>query len=195
MFKKINTQDSLLKPFRKQLQTFHIKLEKGNELELVLMQMVDDFNRENPGFELNMKVSIYKIFSWLIQNDYMIMLHSNSNPKRLFPVRLKEVLDYVENNYQNEISVHDVAKMACMSYYHFSRFFKKATGKTFVEYLNYIRLYEAEKLILFTDQSIADIAQKVGFKNVSYFDQLFKDKNGLSPREYKRQYAKKEQDN
>lgn len=163
----------------------HIKLECDNELELILMQIIEDFNSELPGFELNIKANIYRVFSWLIKNKYIVIPYQEEGFNYLAVRRLNEVLVYVENNYRNEITVNDAAKIACMSYYHFCRCFKKAIGKTFIDYLNCVRLSRAEKLILTTGQSIINIAQEVGIENASYFDQLFKEKNGLSPREYK----------
>jgi AraC family transcriptional regulator, transcriptional activator of pobA len=76
-----------------------------------------------------------------------------------------------------------------MSYHHFCRFFKRITGKTFMQYLNFVRVREAEKLILTTDKNISEIAQDVGFAGVSGFNKAFKKEKHLSPIAYKKQHG------
>lgn len=164
----------------------HIKLENGCELEIILREMVDDFNSIYPGYELNIKAGIYRIFSWLIKHNH-INVHFGKGLKISDAESLKGLLKYIEENYFEEITVESAARVACMSYHHFCRLFKKVTRKTFMEYLNSIRLHEAEKLLLSTDENILEIALKVGFANVNHFERLFKDEKGLSPFKYRRE--------
>ena len=79
---------------------------------------------------------------------------------------------------ETELSVAAAAKIACMSYYHFCRLFKKVIGKTFVEYQNFIRIRRAEKLLITTDRTITNIAFETGFGSVAYFNRVFKRKLG-----------------
>ena len=60
----------------------------------------------------------------------------------------------MEQHIETELSVAAAAKIACMSYYHFCRLFKKVIGKTFVEYQNFIRIRRAEKLLITTDRPL-----------------------------------------
>ena len=68
---------------------------------------------------------------------------------------------------------------------HFMRWFKKMTGQGFTAYLNDHRLNLAAELLRITDATVLDIAGRVGFDNLSYFNRLFKRRYGMTPREYR----------
>jgi AraC-like DNA-binding protein len=76
-----------------------------------------------------------------------------------------------------------------MSEVSFSRFIKKRTGKTFVESLNEIRLGHASRSLINTSNTISEIAYKCGFNNLSYFNRIFKAKNGCTPKEFRDNYS------
>ena len=82
--------------------------------------------------------------------------------------------------------------MIGMSSSYFSRFFNSAVGMGFTEYLNFVRINEAERLIVSTDVTIADIAVQVGFANTSYFITQFKKQFHSSPKKYRQQYYNRE---
>lgn len=164
----------------------YIKLPDNSGLKTLLIEILDEFAGKNPGYELCVKGNIYKAFSWLIRNSHITLPRDNSF-KTSDLLRLKDLMEYIESNYHEEISNETASRLACMSYHHFCRYFKKATGRTFIEYLNYIRLCEAEKLLLTTCKSISEIALKVGFPSVSYFNRLFRKEKGLAPLAFKKQ--------
>lgn len=103
--------------------------------------------------------------------------------------RIEKVYAYLRDYYDRDISLDDVSKLAGMTSVSFSRFIKKRTGKTFVESLNDIRLGHASRLLIDTPQTIAEVAGKCGFNNLSYFNRVFKNKNGCTPREFRDNYA------
>jgi AraC family cel operon transcriptional repressor len=72
---------------------------------------------------------------------------------------------------------------------HLTRQFKRYYHETPTEYINNLRLQEAEALLLNSSESVADICYKVGFNNMSYFSYLFKKKNGVSPQNYRNRNA------
>ena len=73
---------------------------------------------------------------------------------------IKKAISYMEKNYENDISLKDIADEIGMSPTTFSRFFKKTTGETFYCYLSKIRLYHAHKELINSDASITEIAFK-----------------------------------
>ena len=99
--------------------------------------------------------------------------------------RLKPVIKYVENNYGSHIAIADMADLAGFSESHFMRFFKESFGVSFVTYLNDYRLSMAARLLLSTEDNVLNIAQLVGFENLSHFNRSFKRKYGKTPREYR----------
>jgi len=98
---------------------------------------------------------------------------------------INRAIDYIMDNYQNKMSLRDLASETHYSPYHFSRLFKQHTGRTPFEFLLEIRIEKAKTLLKHTDHSISEICYLSGFSNHSYFSQIFKKKTGVSPSQYK----------
>lgn len=98
--------------------------------------------------------------------------------------RLKKVYEYVFENFQNPIRLSEVAELANMNPSAFSRFFKKAHRKTFIRYLNEIRVGEACKLLIEDKKRIKDICYDCGFNNISNFNRQFKLIRKKTPTEF-----------
>lgn len=94
---------------------------------------------------------------------------------------------YIQQNYDTNISLTEIANLCSVSEVHFSRCFKKETGINFKEYLSIIRLRNAENLLKKTSSSISEIAYNCGFNDSNYFSFKFKKEYGLSPTEYREQ--------
>jgi len=103
--------------------------------------------------------------------------------------RIEKVFAHMRDNYDKEINLEVVSKLAGMSEVSFSRFIKKRTGKTFIESLNEIRLGHASRSLINTSNTISEIAYKCGFNNLSYFNRIFKNKNGCTPKEFRDNYS------
>jgi AraC-like DNA-binding protein len=75
----------------------------------------------------------------------------------------------------------EVADLVCMSESNFCKFFKKATSTTFSDYINDLRITEACHLLLFSEDSVSDIAHACGFESLSYFNRIFLKKKRTTP--------------
>jgi YesN/AraC family two-component response regulator len=80
-----------------------------------------------------------------------------------------------------ELSLYLLAEKFYVSPYYLSRFFKEATGFTFVEYVNSVRIKEAKKLLERTTMKVSLVAKKVGFGSVTHFGRVFKSVTGYVP--------------
>lgn len=103
--------------------------------------------------------------------------------------RVERAIEYMSLNFQKQITLGEVAKLANMTEVSFSRFFKNRTGITFIDSLLEMRLGHASRLLIDTTQSIAEIAYNCGFNNISNFNRLFKKKKGCTPREFRENYT------
>ena len=98
------------------------------------------------------------------------------------------VFEYCINNFHKEIKLEAIAAKASMTKNAFCKYFKKRTNKTFITFLNEIRIEEASKRLLSNKElSIAEVAESCGFKNISNFNRKFKQIKGASPRDYKKE--------
>jgi len=103
--------------------------------------------------------------------------------------RIEKAFEYMQANFDKQVSLADVAKQVNMPEVSFSRFIRKRTGKTFIDSLNEIRLGYASRLLIDTTETISEISFKCGFNNLSYFNRIFKKKNGCTPKEFRLNYS------
>ncbi len=101
---------------------------------------------------------------------------------------INEIIDHIEANYAKETIFNDAVKMSRMGISSFSRYFKKATEKTFTQYVNGIRIKNAQNLLINSDLKISDICFRCGFNNMAYFNRVFKNLNNITPREFRNLY-------
>lgn len=107
--------------------------------------------------------------------------------------RIKEILDYIRSNYQEPISLEEVANLQYISVAYLSRFIKKQTGKTFSQYLNEVRLAHAVNELINSNKTISRIALDNGFPNLPAFNKAFNETYQSKPMEYRKNNASKEQ--
>jgi len=108
---------------------------------------------------------------------------SDYSTRRQQSLQFGRLYEYLWESHSERITVAQAASMLGMNGFRFTRFFKKATGMTFVTYLTHLRLSRARRLLEETQRSIADIAATVGFTDQSYFDRRFRQVYGRTPRE------------
>lgn len=102
--------------------------------------------------------------------------------------RMSDVYTYVRENYFRSISLEKIAKIARMSPFAFSRYFKKNCGAGFVEYLTRVRTNKACYLLRETEYQVHEIATECGFASISNFNKHFRKTEGISPREYRARF-------
>lgn len=102
--------------------------------------------------------------------------------------RIENVMQYLNTNFDKDVTLTEASKIALMTEVGFSRFFKARTGKTFVDTLNEIRLGKASRMLIETTQNITEIAYHCGFNNMSNFNRIFKKKKNCTPKEFRETY-------
>ncbi len=104
--------------------------------------------------------------------------------------RIDRVCTYINQYYKQNLRLEDVAATASMSTTAFCRFFKKSAGKTFVEYVNELRIGNACRLLIESEMTISEICFEVGFNNISNFNRRFLEYHSISPKEYRKEFTK-----
>ncbi len=191
---------------------FHNDLFSDSMLQRRIMQPIKEmFNRSNHGILFSKKTGS-ELADRLIQiskldgMDYFLeiisILHdmANSRNQKLLSTftvdydtfedddKMKLVYEYVQKNFSEKITLDDVSSVASMSPVSFNRFIKKRTGKTFVNYLNDIRVGYAARWLVEKDLSISEIAFKSGFNNIANFNRIFKSIKNTTPSQYREEF-------
>lgn len=134
------------------------------------------------GYQLAIKGCLFSLFYELLPD----WNHSAAQVK-IPPSfeKLKKIIRYVESHYQERITIQDAASYCDYSPSHFMKYFKRAMGMSFIEYLNGFRLEKACQLLLASDSTVLEISQEAGFDNLSYFNRCFKKKFAQTPSAYR----------
>jgi AraC-like DNA-binding protein len=96
-----------------------------------------------------------------------------------------KALNYIHNNYMKNITLDFICEYANMSKSNFCLVFHKTTSETFIQYLNHIRITHVHRLLAETDLKVYEIAERTGFPTTSYMISIFKQINGISPKQFR----------
>ena len=106
---------------------------------------------------------------------------------RLRDFYVREAINYIEQNFHNDISVENIADNCGLNRSYFGKIFKESIGRTPQEFLLHYRMMKATELLKLTKQSVSDIGNAVGYENALHFSRAFKNVYGVSPREWRNQ--------
>ncbi len=178
--------------------------QRGNSLEvkLELSHMINDifkrfdicFQDDNDVFTFQKKLINAEELDEAIEiiRDFVKNLISENTSSRVdnSEFLIKKAVLYINDNYNQKISLEDIAGHVGISKYYFSVLFKKEKGITFSSYLNTVRIEKAKQLLKNPQVTINDVVDEVGFNDAQYFSKTFKKYVGLTVTEYRSKYEK-----
>ena len=101
--------------------------------------------------------------------------------------KISGIVDYLSAHYCETFSMTDMCERVGMTESSFSRYFRRATGNTFTDFVNRLRINKACQLLMETDRYITNVCYDVGFNNVANFNRRFLQVKGMTPKEFRRQ--------
>ncbi|WP_419874045.1 AraC family transcriptional regulator [Candidatus Pristimantibacillus sp. PTI5] len=148
----------------------------------LLDEAVAELAAKPPAYQLVVKSKLHALFTLLSRTFLERQLAGKpAEPYFVNRDRFKRLLQRIESDFCEKISIEQAAKQVSLNPYHFCKLFKKLTGRTFVEYVNVSRMNEAERLLRESNDTITEIAAKVGCENPNYFTKLYKQYKGMTP--------------
>lgn len=105
---------------------------------------------------------------------------------------VKNAIKYIEENYNQKLTLSEVAEKTYVSQWHLSKLLNRHTQQNFSELLNNVRIKEAKKLLKCPELRIGDVAEEVGFIDMAHFSRVFKKTTGMSANEYRNKINKDE---
>lgn len=156
-------------------------------VEALIDEMMKELEQQREGYTLIIKSNLQKLLVFA-GREYEAFLERHEENNRLQENKkyFMNALDYINKHYREEIKLQEAAAQATMSPSYFSTMFKVIQGKSFVEYVNELRLKEAMKLLLQSQNSIEDILIQIGYNHRTHFYRHFKKATGLTPAEFRK---------
>ena len=145
----------------------------------IMMEIKQELKDCEMGYRDMIKADILRILTYLTRH-YQIQDDAQMEQRRQFK-RITPALFYINGHYTEEIKLEEVAKTVYMSPNYFSSYFKKTIGRSFVDYVNLLRLKKVQELYRMTTKSMADLALECGFSNISNFYRMYKKHVGELP--------------
>lgn len=163
---------------------FH-QTDLGDDSIAKLIMEIYTIGQEKPFFYRHLqKALLLQLLSTLRSTLYADSLELRDTHHALD--RLKPLLNQVNAQCWEPVSIDEAAARVDCSRYYFCRLFKKVLGMSFVEYLHRTRIDHAKDLLLSSDHAVSYIAGEVGFENVSHFNKVFREFTGITPSTFRR---------
>jgi AraC-like DNA-binding protein len=160
-----------------------VKILRSADLFNTIKEIFDESEKKGTAYEFYVKSGVYRIMGYLYREGILSdaeKLYSTKEMQKILPA-----LAYINSSYAEDVTLEEASAKLSFDPSYFCRLFKSAVGATFTEYLNFVRVCKAEKLLSETDGSVIEISEAVGFSSVSYFNRVFKKFRGCTPRYYR----------
>lgn len=158
---------------------------KLEQLRKVLRDMQIVLDVKPDGMMLRFYALLFELL-YMLYHNYRLELSSTERKRQKNLERLRPVISYVQEHYQEPISIAEIASIAAFQPEYFCRFFKQQTGMTFQTYLNEFRLSKIYADIVQTDTPIYQILEKHGFTNYKVFRRMFAERFHDTPSHIRR---------
>lgn len=160
----------------------------GDKIASLVNDICNEYQNQCKSYISFIKAYIDNITAILQRKSILIDQNESYNIKSM--TRIMPVLNYIEEHYNEHISLPQVCNLINLSEFHFCKLFKKYMKIPFMQYLNFVRICYSELLLQNSEKSISEIAYETGFSSAAHFSSVFKKQKNMSPTEYKK-YLKK----
>lgn len=161
---------------------FQSLIEEDDRVQELLTSICKEDMERNHGYKLAIKGKLYELITYLFRNYVTESLSARENTLRLYNLgRINTVVQYIQENYSEPVTNRELADLIHLSEYRFCHLFKESMGKSPINYINEVRLKKAYELIKEKENSISEVAVKVGFSDYNNFGRLFRKYYGFPP--------------
>ncbi|HBG02118.1 MAG TPA: AraC family transcriptional regulator [Firmicutes bacterium] len=180
---------NLLGCFRQKLKALRLSAVDQTLLEAILSKMRKEERRHLVWSSLYQKILLSELLI-VASRRASEQLEDYFYPEGPVHQKVHNIVRFMGENYQQVLSLGELGERFFVSPAYLSRAFKRVTGLTLVEYLNTVRIKEAQRLLRESDQTVSDVALAVGFSSHTHFGRTFKQMTGLSPIMYRKSHIK-----
>mgnify|MGYP001179509942 CR=1 FL=1 len=167
-------------------ETSEEEKEKCDNIRRYVARITFEMTKKMFGYRFRIGSYIYKLSEYIFTNfEYTEIDKEKQQLIDTDILRIKRIINYVNENIDKKITLKDISKKEHLNYYYLSHFIKNKTGMSFQNYLNYIRFNKAIDMLVNTDETITKIASLSGSSNISLFNKLFKENYNSTPSEFR----------
>ena len=149
-----------------------------NEILRLMSKLSEEYHLQAAGYELMTKGLLYEFLGYL-QRIGGLSINTETTKGRYLEV--VEACRYIEEHYNTEITLETIACKAGYSKEYFSKRFKEIVGENFKTFLDYVRTSEAQRMLTHENLTVSEVAERVGYSNLSSFSRAFKRVKGYPP--------------
>ncbi|MCX7708448.1 MAG: AraC family transcriptional regulator [Clostridia bacterium] len=162
-----------------------LSLKEQQVVEKIIQDMNEEILKQSLGFETCLQGLLMKLLVFIARTmeHYDEHAYVSIRPKH---EKVSEVVQYINAHYSELLAIPRISELFYISPYYLSRIFKETTGFTLVEYVNNVRVREAQKLLSDKSLKVIQVAELSGFGSVANFNRIFKDLAGCSPLNYRK---------
>ncbi|WP_239618558.1 AraC family transcriptional regulator [Cohnella mopanensis] len=165
---------------------FQNRISGNEEINACMLAIIKELDAKELGYELSIKSHLYRMLSLLVRNYPATLTELDEYRLKLKELeRLAPVFAYIDEHYRDKLSVQELAGLAGLSRFHFSRLFKQVTDKTLIDYINLVRINKSENMLRGKSMNVSEIALATGFNDIYYFSRMFKKLKKVSPSEWR----------
>ncbi|MCR2806298.1 AraC family transcriptional regulator [Paenibacillus sp. SCIV0701] len=166
-----------------------IPLKDQPEIERLLRSMLKECEAEQPHYSSLIRSMMNELLIRLHRIE--IALHHQASLENEHPMhqKISEIAQYIKANYYEKLTLEQVAKHFFISPSYLSRLFSKLTGFHFREYLQVVRIREAQKMLVNGRESVQLISEQAGFEHIAHFNKTFKKITGTTPLQFRKRHG------
>lgn len=180
--------ENCLRPMLEDKSFGHLRFDGSNSNASIIEKLMNDIEKSLKEKESGYELEIISLVHQILKYIYIAYTNEEKGLKRhsINDSLQQAMLDYIEDNYKEDISLDEIAKAGNVSRSQCSKLFKQYTNQSPINYLNTYRLEKSRELLRNSDDSISEIAYDCGFNEQSYFNRLFLREYGCTPLEYRK---------
>ena len=156
--------------------------DESRQIHKLFTLMFNEYENKNTAYNEIIRCYVIEFLLHTLRS-LNIFTKQNTSPS------VNSVLEYIEKNYAEEISLSQISKELNYSLQHLSKKIKEETGLTFIEHLQNVRINQACCLLANTSKSISEICTLSGYNDIKHFNSIFKKNIGVSPSAYRKQIS------
>lgn len=175
---------NLLFPFQQSRYKVSLNVSGQNYVENLFHRMLTEIKEKQNGFELCLKT---------LTIQFLVFIHrcleeqewQNDSFTTPLQDKISDIIAYINENYEKPLKLSSISDRFFISAGYLSRIFKEVSGFSITEYVNMVRIKQAQKLLRETKLKVLNVAEQAGFDNIAHFERVFKQITRSTPRQYR----------